>query len=268
MAFTCADGWVPPCAPVVPAGPILDPAFYWLAGWAFVWVLIAVARYKRWPLRPGFYIGLVGLVALLAAVFPPDSIWLRAIAVFAGFSFLIGEVVVIYIEGNRRDNEARTMLSSVAQLSQALDAGEKAREELRRAVDYIVDAGYASLWRRTWEMVRSLSDLLRANFFTRWDAGNKAAAPSPQDAGGAYGGALDAMGRRLDAERQADLRTINSFLSLADDVKALVREYQGLELIDTNLTTLANRGIQEKVEDIAEIQKGLIGLANQLEARK
>lgn len=264
LPTTCETHWAPPCVPV---GPVA-PEFYWLAGWALVWVLIAVAWRRRWPLRPGLYIGLVGLVALFATVFPPDSIWSRAIVVFAGFSFLMGEVAVIYIDGNRRDAEARSMLALVAQLGQALEAGDRAREELQRAVGYLADAGRTDLWRRTWEIVRSLSDILKTHFFNRNEAGNKAAAPIPQDAGGAYAGALDAMLRRHNAEQQVDLAAIQSFLWLADDVKALVKEYQVLGLLDGNLLALSNRGIQEKVEDILEIQKGLIELARQLERLK
>lgn len=264
MAFTCADGWVPPCVAPPAAGPP-DPAIWWWLGAIVVWVFIAAwARTSR-PLRPGVFIGLVALIAFLATILPPDSVWARLGAVVAGFSFLIGEVSVIYRDGARRDAEARAMFHSIARLNQTLDDAEKAREALGRRVDYIVDVGRESLWRRTWEKVRSLSDLVRDNFFARNEAAFRAERdvlqfPLPKETA-----QQTVAVRREHAQQQVDFRTLWAFSAHTDDVKSLIKEYALIGLDDPELTDVGNRGILQKVEEIQAIQKGLIGLANRLD---
>ncbi len=248
-----------------PAPSLPGAAVWWWFGAVVFWVLIAAWWRANRPLRPGVFIGLVALIAFLATIFPPDSVWARLGAVVAGFSFLIGEVAVIYRDGARRDREMGNMFRLVTQLQHALDDADKAREALERRVDYIVDAGRASLWRRTWEKVRNLSDLVRDNFFTRNAAAARAEIevsrfPLPKET------ALRTIAvRREGAEQQVDFKTLWDFISHSDDIKSLIKEYAFINLDDPELTDVANRGILQKVEEIEAIRKGLIGLADRLD---
>lgn len=203
---------------------------WWAAWFVFSWATVAVLWRRGLPIRLGVFIGLVAVTGLLAALYIPDSPVLRAIVGFIGASFLIGEIVVIYRDGARRDDETRQdrqlhdtrserIITAFTEFQSTLSTAEEARSSILQSVldTVTVMAGSerATLRQETLRLMNRLSRISADFHRTKLAIEQEPLAASGNSVTSAYAAALNSMSERLGRIASAEQASVEELYGVA-----------------------------------------------------
>jgi hypothetical protein len=287
---TCSVRWVPPCAQGASTIASTDHAAFWLpillwCAWAILaWVVVAVLWRRGIPIRLGVFIGLVALTGLAASIYVPATPLVRLVAFIIGASFLVGEVIVIYREGARRDREVAEdrnlheerqsrILTAFTESQQSLSVGEQARTGMLRSlldtVSTMAGDDRAALRQETWRLMSTLSDISarfhRTKLAIEQEPLSLPGSPGWNPKRDNYGEALKTFFERTHRVAEAEQKAVDElYHGPFQDFQGIVERFRKYGIEDPRSNQLARQAFTKKLGDIDDALQALSEMANRL----